>query len=331
MTILALIVALGLSLAAGIFYTSLVFSFDRYEKEPRLLVGAVFIWGAIVAIIGSIIFELLVGVGIEVFFGTGLLNELISGSFSAPFAEEITKSMGVLLVFLLFREEFDSILDGIIYASVVALGFAATENFFYLLSAYSTSGWSGLWTLFGLRVIIGAWAHPFYTSAFGIGLAIARMNRNLFVKIFAPLSGLAIGMLFHGLGNGILTLGGDLVALGAVTLIDWLGWLVIIIIAIIALVYESRWQAIYLKDEVDANRLTRQQYLSSISIFKRFGSEVQSLFHGKRRATIRLHQVCGELAHKKRQFEKLGQEKRNTTLIEELQSELEVLSKQAQY
>ena len=46
----------------------------------------------------------------------------------APIIEESLKGLAVLLVFLLFRKEFDSILDGIVYAAITALGFAATEN-----------------------------------------------------------------------------------------------------------------------------------------------------------------------------------------------------------
>ncbi|NJO84721.1 MAG: PrsW family intramembrane metalloprotease, partial [Blastochloris sp.] len=62
---------------------------------------------------------------------------------------------------------------------IVALGFAATENVLYLFfSGYAEDGWGGLFLLFVLRVLLGAWGHAFYTSFIGIGLAMARLNRG---------------------------------------------------------------------------------------------------------------------------------------------------------
>ena len=93
--------------------------------------------------------------------------------------EETLKGLAVLVVFLVFRREFDSVLDGIIYAGVAALGFAATENAYYIYTyGYQESGWSGLLSLTFIRVILVGWQHPFYTAFFGIGLAVARLNRN---------------------------------------------------------------------------------------------------------------------------------------------------------
>src|SRR5205823_13992716 len=45
--------------------------------------------------------------------------------------EEGSKGLGVLLAYLIFRKYFDDILDGIVYAGVVALGFATVENVLY--------------------------------------------------------------------------------------------------------------------------------------------------------------------------------------------------------
>jgi len=41
-------------------------------------------------------------------------------------------------------------------------------------------------------VILVGWQHPFYTAFTGIGLALARLNKNWLIKIMAPLLGLAV-------------------------------------------------------------------------------------------------------------------------------------------
>ena len=52
-------------------------------------------------------------------------------SFSAPLMEETLKGSAVLLLFLFKKDQFDDVLDGIIYAGVTALGFAMVENVEY--------------------------------------------------------------------------------------------------------------------------------------------------------------------------------------------------------
>jgi len=110
----------------------------------------------------------------------------------------------VLGVFLVFHREFDSVLDGIIYAGVAALGFAATENTYYIFTyGFQESGWSGLLSLTFIRTILVGWQHPFYTAFIGIGLATARINRNWLIKIIAPLLGWALAMFTHAFHNTV--------------------------------------------------------------------------------------------------------------------------------
>ena len=48
---------------------------------------------------------------------------MLAAPISAPIAEEITKALGVLLIFWLLRAEFDNLRDGIVYGALVGLGF----------------------------------------------------------------------------------------------------------------------------------------------------------------------------------------------------------------
>src|SRR5512136_1589864 len=212
--------------ATALLFAYILYWLDRFEKEPIPLLGGVFLWGAVVAAGSAFLINTLLGVGIYVFTGSDAATNLATGSIVAPLVEEVLKGLAVLVVFLVFRQEFDSILDGIIYAGVAALGFAATENVYYIYTyGFLENGWSGLLSLTFIRIILVGWQHPFYTAFFGIGLAVSRLNRSGFVRIAAPLLGLALAMFTHAFHNTLasLTNGSEGLVLG--TVFDWTGWL----------------------------------------------------------------------------------------------------------
>src|SRR5512146_1877193 len=157
---------------------------DRYEKEPKLLLGAAFVWGAVIAGGGAYILNTAFGIGIYALTGSEGAAEFGTTSIVAPIIEEGLKGLAVLIVFLLFRSEFDSVLDGLVYGAVTAMGFAALENVLYIYrNGYLGSGWAGLWFMVFVRVVLVGWMHPFFTAFTGIGLAISRLSRNLLAKI----------------------------------------------------------------------------------------------------------------------------------------------------
>ena len=91
----------------------------------------------------------------------------------APIVEEAVK--GVFLVGLLVfrRREFDGIVDGIVYAGLVAAGFAFTENILYLGRAFAEDGpvgqAGGVFAVLVLRGVLSPFAHPLFTAMTGIG------------------------------------------------------------------------------------------------------------------------------------------------------------------
>src|SRR5438477_1041596 len=104
--------------------------------------------------------------------------EVIGACVSAPLVEEFWKGLAVFGVFFFLRREFDGVVDGIIYGTFAALGFAATENVIYYSRAGLTDTLSHhdgvLATTFVLRGVLSPWGHPLYTSMTGIGFGIAR-------------------------------------------------------------------------------------------------------------------------------------------------------------
>jgi RsiW-degrading membrane proteinase PrsW (M82 family) len=302
---------------------------DRYEKEPKLLLGAAFLWGVIIAGGGAYILNTAFGIGIYALTGSEGAAEFGTTSIVAPIIEEGLKGLAVLVVFLMFRKEFDSVLDGVVYGAVTAMGFAAIENVLYIYrNGYLEGGWEGFWILVVIRVILVGWMHPFFTAFTGIGLAIARMTRSVLVKIIAVPTGYAIAVVAHAFHNTFSGLIGGFEGLLAGTFVDYLGYGVMLIFIIWMIVYERNLLKKNLRDELTSGLISAQQYQRATSFFQA-NAHIAALTSGTFRSTARFYQVCGELAHKKEQLSKLGDESGNTKIIENLRTELMQLAPQA--
>lgn len=312
------------------FFAYLIYWLDRYEKEPKLLLGVVFLWGAVVAAGAAFVINTLFGMGVYIFTQSDMATEMATGSLIAPIVEESLKGFAVLLVFLVFRREFDSILDGIVYAAIVGLGFAATENAYYIYNyCYQESGMSGLFSLVFIRVILVGWQHPFYTAFIGIGLAMARLNRSLVVKGLGFLVGWLVAVSAHALHNTLANLlsgvGGRVVG----TALDWGGWFLMLVFILFMINRERLTIVKELREEVELGNLTDRQYKTACSALAQTGARLAGLFSGQFGSTSRFYQVCGELSHKKHQLELLGDESGNAALVERLRGELRLLSDRA--
>lgn len=102
--------------------------------------------------------------------------------------EEFAKLLPFLIVVLRFRH-FDEVLDGIIYASFIGLGFAAAENLYYLQF------------LTPLEAIARGFASPvihiLFASIWGYRISVAKFQGEGLVR--GVLSGFVIAAVFHGL------------------------------------------------------------------------------------------------------------------------------------
>lgn len=302
---------------------------DRYEKEPKILLGAAFTWGVLIAGGGAFIINTVLGLGVYLFTGSENATDFATASIIAPVVEESLKGLAVLIVFFLFRREFDSVLDGIIYAGITALGFAAIENVTYIYEyGYLEGGWEGLWSLVFIRVILVGWQHPFYTAFTGIGLAIARMNRNPLIKIIAVLGGFSTAVVTHAFHNTFGGLIGGFKGLAFGTFVDWVGWFFMLGFIIWMIANERNILKRHLREEVNSSLISPAQYRTALS-FAQTGARLNALASGSYRATRRFYQTCGELAHKKEQLFKLGDEAGNSAIIEKLRVELAQLAPQA--
>jgi RsiW-degrading membrane proteinase PrsW (M82 family) len=321
--LLGLLFSLFFGFAPALFFAWIVYWLDRYEKEPGILLGGVFVWGAVIAAGAAFMLNTSLGLGVYLFTKSEAATQLATGWFIAPFVEEILKGFAVLVIFLVFRSEFDSLLDGVVYAAIVALGFAATENTYYIYTqGYQEAGFSGIFWLVFVRVILVGWQHPFYTAFTGLGLAANRLSRNKSVKIAFPIIGLLAAITAHGLHNTLVSLlsGGRGLMLG--TLIDWSGWLLMLVFIIWAIARERAWIVNQLGEEVSLGLITAAQYRTACSAWAQNLARLGALFSGKYTATNHFYQTCAELAYKKQQLADLGEENGNKLAIERLRADL---------
>ncbi|MCZ2126515.1 MAG: PrsW family intramembrane metalloprotease [Anaerolineales bacterium] len=308
-----------LAFVPAFFFSWFLYWIDRYEKEPRWLLFAAFFWGGFFAIIGALIFSLIFQVGFGAVLHDATLEDIAGGSITAPIVEEFMKGLAVLLIFFIFRNEFDSLLDGAIYGGIVGFGFAATENVFYFLSAYDEGGAGGALVLFALRVGVFAWGHAFYTAFTGLGFAVARTNKNPIVKIIAPVVGYILAVFAHSFHNTSLLFASGLGSLALIVLIEWTGWLIFLGFVIWLIRREQGLLKKHLIAEVASDLISDAQYDTAVSFFQ-FSARLSAISGGTYRATNRFYQNLGELAHKKEQLEKFGEERGNTAIIQNLRA-----------
>ncbi|MBI9047427.1 MAG: PrsW family intramembrane metalloprotease [Anaerolineaceae bacterium] len=323
---MAFIISLIFGFVPMFIFAVIIYWFDRFEKEPKKLLGITFIWGAVVAAGVAFIFNTILGVGVFAVTGSEFASEFATSSIFAPIIEESIKGLAVLLVFLFFRNEFDSILDGIVYASVAALGFAATENTHYIYNlGYLEGGWEGLFSLVFIRVFVVAWQHPFYTSFIGIGLAISRLQKPSLIKYLAPIAGWCAAVFTHAAHNTLAGVDSSFLCIFS-SMLDWSGWLAMFILILWLINHEKELLVKFLLSEAEAGVITERQYQNAISPSLKTSSQLRALLSGNFKKLNAFYQICGEMVHKKYQLSKMGNEDGNLKKIDQLRKELHNLS-----
>ena len=219
------------------------------------------------------------------------LVRIAEASVVAPIVEESVKAIVLVFLFLVFRREFDNVLDGIVYGALVGLGFSFVENVLYLAGEGSETGTDGMLQLWLLRAGLFGLNHSMFTAFTGAALGFARSLPGGAVRGLVASLGLGTAMIMHGIHNLLVTAPGILArgansenvvlaaCLGAVVA-DWGGILLIFVLATISGVREGRIIREQLLEEVWAGRLTPQEYEILASGGKRWSTRWSALGKG---------------------------------------------------
>lgn len=302
-------------------YLTVILWIDRYEAEPPWLLAFTFFWGATVAVFGSLIINTLNETIVTSIFGAGI-GSFFGLAVSAPLVEETFKGAVLFLLFFWQHEEFDGVVDGIVYGSLVALGFATIENFLY----YGRAAQEGqTLSLFLLRGGLAPFSHPLFTSMTGIGLGLSRQSDNKLVKWLAPPAGLLTAMFLHFVWNASAATGLFpiiyLVFMVPAFLAFWL-------VVVFALRREGRIVRQYLTPEFERGWLTQQDYHSLGSVRGRLGSSMRAFGGGVGtwRKRMQYNQIASELAFLRSRIardmvrDKLTAQQRENTYLQALMS-----------
>src|SRR6266550_5087353 len=96
-------------------YVMLLLWIDRYESEPLWMLATAFFWGALVAVFIALILNTFNERVVAVATHNRKIGENVGMVISAPIVEESSKAF-ILFILFLWREEFDGVVDGIVYA-----------------------------------------------------------------------------------------------------------------------------------------------------------------------------------------------------------------------
>jgi protease PrsW len=186
---------------------------DRYEREPAKLALLGFLWGGlaatwVMALPGNAavlsIYSKLFGVDFAASWGPPL---------TAPFVEESSKYIGLVLLFLLARNHVRSAYDGLLLGAFTGLGFQVFENFQYMTNAvlnnFGASPVQDVVSVFAMRAATGPWSHALYTaiSGAGLGYAIGATDRSRGHRVAVAAGLLAVAMVIHGSLDAVAAVG----------------------------------------------------------------------------------------------------------------------------
>ena len=279
-------------------YIMLLLWIDRYESEPLWMLATAFIWGAMVAVFIAFILNTLNGEIVKAATNSAQIGENFGAVISAPVVEESCKAFILLILFLWKRDEFDGIVDGIVYAGMVGLGFAMTENVLYYGRAVG-GGAGALTFTWILRGMAAPFSHPLFTSMTGIGLGWARQSNNGFIKIVMPVLGFMLAICLHATWNGAAVYGGAPGFFAAYFLIMGPAFIITLMVVFFSLRREGRIVRQFLYPDYQRGFFDQVDYDKLTSIRGRMGTSWRAMTthgFGGWRARMRYNQIASELA-----------------------------------
>lgn len=293
-----------------------IYFLDLYEREPVSLLIASFVWGAIAATTLSAI-----GNG-----GWGLTLARVAGpefaarwtaALTAPFVEETLKGCGIVLIYLIARDEVDDAMDGFVYGAVCGLGFAIVEDVFYFMNVFGGDPRGVLEGFFVRVVASGLYSHVLYTGLVGmaVGVVVAKRSHDPLARRLAIATGLCVLAAFgHFLWNSPLldlypdnpSRGVAILLIPVATAVKGLPLLVFVAVTVVmARRRERRWLHESLRTEVDLEGISAEELrvLDSPKLRRqtrsrmraRAGPRAASLLHRLQREQINLAMVASRV------------------------------------
>lgn len=190
------------ALAPPTVYALLLLFLDHHERKPWPLPLAAFLWGAMIASVGSSTLNTNTSVWLAQLLAEERARTL-TPLIAAPIIEEVAKVTGLLFLVGLSRHACRNPRNGIVYGALVGLGFDVAENLNYFTLAAVQGGTIGLARSLYLRGFLGGLKHAVFTATAGAGLGYARATRSSTARVVLPLFALAGAVAQHIAWNAV--------------------------------------------------------------------------------------------------------------------------------
>jgi RsiW-degrading membrane proteinase PrsW (M82 family) len=289
------ILAILAAVVPSFVYIGALYWVDRYEKEPKRLLAAAFLWGAIPAVLLALTVELFFSLPPDLIGPQAL--EAVRLGLIAPVLQEALKGLVVLFIARRYRREFDNVLDGLIYGALAGFGFAMTGNLLSYVGSFLLWGFPGLSGATIVEGVFYALDSAIYSSIFGAGLGLGRLARVRWRRWAFPVGGFFLAVVVHALHS---VLAYSLLGLSTIAMISTgVGAALIVVVAAWSLKRQQQCLRKELKGQVPDD-----VYRVMVTTGARARAQWQALRRGGVRRwwqMRRLHQLCAELAFKRAQ------------------------------
>lgn len=175
-----------LALAPIVVILVYIYVKDKYEKEPIGLLVKNFFLGAVVSIIITVVLGFAANIIYPVTDEKSILQQFVKAFFVVALVEEFSKYI-IVKYYSQKKTDFNEPFDGIVYAVVVSMGFAALENVLYVSQYGVTTGLT--------RAFTAVPAHATFGILMGYFMGKAKFSNN---RVKYNLLGLLTATLFHG-------------------------------------------------------------------------------------------------------------------------------------
>lgn len=276
-------------------YLLLVFWLDRHEPEPLWAVAAMFFWGALAAGFFALAVNTYSYSVVAAWAGASGA-EFFAKCVSAPVVEEAAKAAGILLLLAARREVLDGVVDGTVYATLVGLGFATTENVLY----YARAALEGdPLTVFIARGVFMPYAHPLFTCLTGVAVGVAVRIEGAARRALVVAAGLALATCLHAYWNFAVYRGGGQSAFSTYLTVMLPLFLVAALGTAVSLYQERRVLSRHLLREVEEGLISPEEHAGLCTFRGRIRSALGALLGGgvrRFRLRMKFYRAAGDLA-----------------------------------
>jgi RsiW-degrading membrane proteinase PrsW (M82 family) len=190
------------ALAPAPLLLAVFYFLDRLRPEPTTLLLVALIWGACIATFVALKLNGWLADILDPGDGTAVRNAV----FIAPWIEEAAKGAVIFVIVWWKRDRLMSSVGGAVYAGIIGVGFAFTENIVYYSQVFQQAlhasrdrslALDAVQQLFWWRGVAAPFVHPMFTIMTGIGIGFAVRQRNTGVRVLAPFAGFLAAVLLH--------------------------------------------------------------------------------------------------------------------------------------